>query len=277
MSDGSASTSPLDASFARLGGQGRGGLLPYLTAGFPDLDTTRALLESLGQLELAALEIGFPYSDSIADGPVIQASFYAALERGVHVADIFAAVGSLSRAVRVPLMAMVSYSIVYRTGPARFVAACRDAGMVGLIVPDISLEEVPQLAELVAEAGLRLTLLIAPTSTSQRRRQIAAACSGFVYYQSITGITGERDRLPADLAQQVAELRSFTQLPVCVGFGISRPEHVRSVCEVADGAIVGSAIVRRIMDAVAAGQSRPRLEEEVCQFVGELLTGTQRP
>lgn len=265
---------PIDASFARLRGRRRGGLLPYLTAGYPDLPTTRRLLESLDTLDLAAIEVGFPYSDSIADGPVIQSSFYAAMRQGLRVADIFMAVGELRGSLRSPLLAMVSYSIVHRFGPQRFVERCHDTGIAGMIVPDISLEEAPHLAGLLADARLRLVLLVAPTSPPRRRQQLVQACTGFVYYQSVTGITGQRDRVADDLAENVAQLRKLTDLPICVGFGISRPEHVRAVCQVADGAIVGSAIVHRIAEALKTGKSPDRLVSEVTDFVRTLLAGT---
>lgn len=257
------------ASQARLGG-----LLPYITAGYPDLGVTRELLLLLERLRVAAVEVGFPYSDSIADGPTIANSYQLALQEHLRVDDVFACVAEVRRGAAVPLVAMVSFSIVHRRGVDSFCRHAREAGFDGLIIPDLSLEEAPDVSRIADAAGLDLVMLVAPTSSPARRERIARLSRGFVYYLSVAGVTGERAALPADLARNVELLRACSALPICVGFGISRPAQVRAVCEVADGAIVGSALVRRIGDAVRAGASTPRIVEQVGDFVGELLSGT---
>lgn len=235
---------PIDALFQRLRSQGRKAFMPFLTAGDPDLAAT-AHLASILSRSGDLLEIGFPYSDPIADGPVVQASYTRALERGVHVDDIFAAVRQFAVA-ETPLVAMVSYSLIHRRGAAAFLEQAQSAGFSGAIVPDLPLEESESLGRLAAERDFKLIHLVTPTTPRERARAIAQRSTGFLYCVSVAGITGERDRLPEELLEQLAWLRRQTDLPLCVGFGISRPEHVRMLREVADGIIVGSAIVRHL-------------------------------
>ncbi len=221
-------------------------LMPFVPAGYPDLQTTVAALPALEAAGAHIIEIGIPFSDPIADGPTIQASFTAALAKGLKLADVFAAVKTARPTVSIPLVAMVSFSIVYRFGLARFLAAAREAGFNGLILPDLPPPEAQSVCDTVRAAGLHTILLVAPTTTPQRRREIGRLSSGFVYYLSVTGITGERDQLPPELAAGVADMKSLTDRPVCVGFGISLPRHVAQLKGVADGAIVGSAVVKRM-------------------------------
>ncbi|HTU21953.1 MAG TPA: tryptophan synthase subunit alpha [Gemmataceae bacterium] len=239
---------PIDALFQRLRSQGRKAFIPFLTAGDPDLAATGRLARTLADNGAHLLEIGFPYSDPIADGPVIQASYTRALERGVHVEDIFAAVRTLALP-NTPLVAMVSYSLIHRRGAEKFLEQAAAAGFSGAIVPDLPFEESETLSRQAAERDFKLIHLVTPTTPRERARAIARRSTGFLYCVSVTGITGERDRLPPELLEQLAWLRQQTDLPLCVGFGISRPEHVRTVREVADGVIVGSAFVRHLEKA----------------------------
>jgi tryptophan synthase alpha chain len=249
------------------------GLWPFLAAGYPDLDTTAAILRALAVLPIRGVELGFPFSDPIADGPVIQRAFSQALLGGVRVGEIFDMVAAVREEVDFPLLAMVSASIVYRLGIESFVGRAQAAGFDGLIVPDISLEEAPELAQHVDQAGLRLSMLIAPTTPPEREKRIAEVAGGFLYYVSVQGTTGERPELPADLADHVTELRRGTGLPVLVGFGISKPEHVRSVCTFADGAIVGSAIARRISDLLDSGGTTEAVVNDVRRSLTEMAGG----
>lgn len=204
----------------------------------------------MADLPIRGVELGIPFSDPIADGPVIQQAFSAALAGGLRVADVLAMIAEVRSLVPYPILAMVSISIVSRIGMAAFVQRSASAGLDGLIVPDVSLEEAPELAGRARGAGLRFSMLVAPTTPPERQQAIARLTSGFLYYVSVQGTTGERDRLPLDLAGRVGRLRAATGLPVLVGFGISRSDHVREVCRLADGAIVGSAIVHRMTEAV---------------------------
>lgn len=242
---------PIDQLFSRLKVDRRKAFIPFVTAGDPDLRTTARLIDELSRRGASLIEIGFPYSDPIADGSVIQASYTRALDRGVRVDEIFAAVRQLSdvesfRTRGVPLVAMVSYSLVHHRGPARFVAQAKGAGFSGAIVPDLPVDEAAELAKVAADADFKLVLLVTPTTPRNRARRIAKLSTGFLYCVSVVGITGERQALPPELLEQLKWLRTQTELPLCVGFGISQPEHVRTLRDCADGVIVGSALVKRL-------------------------------
>lgn len=257
-------------AFAELRAAGRRTLMPFVTAGYPDLETTEALLADFERRGARVCEVGIPFSDPIADGPTIQASFTEALDAGVTVAKIFDMVRRYRDAGgELALTAMGSFSIIYRHGPAEYIGQAAAAGFDGLIVPDLPVEEAGALEPLLAEAKLANVLLIAPTTPPERRIQIARRSQAFIYYVSVAGITGQRDSLPPETARGVAELRKHTDTPICVGFGIARPETVESICRVADGAIVGSAIIRRITDH--KDQPREKLVEAVGTLVGELM------
>jgi tryptophan synthase alpha chain len=232
---------------------GRGVLLPFITAGYPSLDITAQLLPALADAGGAIIEVGIPFSDPIADGPVIAASMHDALLAGCTPELAFAAVDRVRPDVKAALAAMVSYSIVERMGVQQFTARAAGAGFDGLIVPDIDMDDAPALRESCDAAGLACTLLVAPTSSTERVKRIASYCSGFVYALARAGITGERTEAP-DAAPLVKRIRACTAQPVCVGFGISTPDHVKSVCQYADGAIVGSSLVKRMQAAVQEGR-----------------------
>lgn len=239
--------------FAALRARGEIGLLPFIPAGYPDLRTTQAILPALEAAGASVVEIGIPFSDPIADGPAIQEAFAAALASGVRVRDVFSAIGEVRSRVGMPLVAMVSFSIVFRYGTERFFADARSAGFDGVLMPDLPPPEARSVCGQVRAAGLDTVLLVSPTTPAGRRAEIAGLCSGFVYYLSVTGITGERDDLPADIERNLRELRAIAQVPVCVGFGISKPEHVARLSPHADGAIAGSAFVRRIRQTAHGG------------------------
>jgi tryptophan synthase alpha chain len=239
---------PIDAMFQRLRSQGRKAFIAGLTAGDPDLAATKHLVRTLAEHGAHLIEICFPYSDPIADGPVIQASYTRALERGVHVEDIFAAARDFG-VPRTPLVAMVSFSLIHRRGPEKFLDQAQAAGFSGAIVADLPVDESEALGQLAAARDFKLIQLVTPTTPRDRAREIARRSTGFLYCVSVTGITGERDQLPAELLDQLAWLRKQTDLPLCVGFGVSRPEHVRMLRELADGVIVASAFVRHLEKA----------------------------
>ncbi len=266
-------TNRIEAGLAALAASGRKGLLPYVTAGLPDLETTERILEALAGEGVTAVELGIPYSDSIADGPVIQASFARALDRGIRVQDTLAMVKRFRQKHELPLLAMLSYSIVFRIGVERFIELVAEAGIDGLILPDLPLEEAPPVAARVAAAGLCLPMLVSPASPPERRHQIARMSTGFVYYMSVTGITGERNQLPPDLVANVHELREVSGRPVVVGFGIGTAEQVRLVCREADGAIIGSALVRRMLEAEDAGRNSAGIVQVAADAVREWMTG----
>ncbi len=261
--------SAIDTLFESLRSQGRKAFMPFVTAGDPDLDFTSALLRELVSRGSSMCELGIPYSDPIADGPVIQASYTRALDGGVHVANILDMLSQTTPEFSAPVVTMVSYSIVYRIGLAEYVARAKAAGVSGAIVPDLPVEESDALAKVCRNEDFSLIQLITPTTPRDRAKRIADQTTGFIYYVSVTGITGERTELPPEIVDNVGRLRDETDLPVCIGFGISRPDHVRMLSPVADGLIVGSAIVRRVAEAAMRG--RDVILSEIGDYVEELL------
>lgn len=255
--------------FNHLRSRKRAALMPFITAGFPSLEVTEQLIPAIEHSGASIIELGFPFSDPIADGPVIAATMHNALQKDVTPQGIFNMVKRVRTRTNLGLVAMVSDSIITRMGPEQFVSDAAAAGFDGLIVPDIDLEAARPLHGLATLHHLSFTLLIAPNSTPQRIAQLTALCSGFVYVLARVGITGERDQLDATaLAKQVQVVRQHTDLPIAVGFGISKPEHVAAVSSVADAAIVGSAVVRRLSDANPV--------ESVSAYVRELAGGLVR-
>ena len=261
----------IDSTFAALREKRQLALMPFIPAGYPNLETTAALLPALEKAGANLIEIGIPFSDPIADGPIIQAAFTAALGKGITIAEIFRAVREARPKVTIPLVAMVSFSIVFRYGLERFVAEAKAAGFDGLILPDLPPPEAASVCAKVQAGGLATTLLVAPMTTEKRRREIAKLCSGFVYYLSVSGITGERDRLPENIESNLRQLRSLTDCPVCVGFGISKPEHLAQLAPLADGAIVGSAVVKKITQLMESGASTGAIVEGVAEYCKGLL------
>jgi tryptophan synthase alpha chain len=242
-----AMTNPIDRRFASLRAAGRKAFIPFLPAGDPSLDATGRLVGEVVQRGADLVEIGFPYSDPLADGPVIQASYTRALRAGTRLEGIFAAAPSWSAAdPAVPLVGMVAYSIIFRRGVAVFLDRAKQAGFAGLIVPDLPVDEAADLATAASDRDLKLIQLVTPTTPRDRAARVAALSSGFLYVVCVTGITGARAALPETLGEQLTWLRTVTDLPLCVGFGVSQPEHARLVRPFADGVIVGSALVRHL-------------------------------
>ncbi len=253
----------IDQLFIKLRAENRKAFMPFVTAGDPDLAFTSELLKVLVKSGANICEVGIPYSDPIADGPVIQASYTRALENKVKLAGILDMLGETTPQLAAPVVTMVSYAIIYRHGIERYCDDARAAGVAGLIVPDLPVEESPELAKVCAARELNLIQLVTPTTPRERALRICETSSGFVYYVSVAGITGERTELPPELVENVGWLRGQTSLPICIGFGISRPEHVKLLAPVADGLIVGSAIVRQVADVNTDNR------QEILQRIGE--------
>jgi tryptophan synthase alpha chain len=258
----------LEAVFAANRAAGRKALAPFVTAGDPDVAATVAVLEAIAKAGASLCELGVPYSDPIADGPVIQASYTRALGKGLTLADVFDAAKQASGRVSMPILAMASYSLIFRRGIDRFVADAVAAGLAGFVVPDLPIEESDDLDTACRRAGLALVRLVTPTTPPERAEAIAKKSTGFLYCVSVAGVTGARTELPPGLIDRVKWLRSKTDVPILVGFGISSPEQVKAVAEVADGVIVGSALVRRITEA--ADQSREAMLTDVSHYVADL-------
>lgn len=263
----------IDALFAAARSEGTRVFMPFLTAGDPDLDTTQQLIlaihQAVRQKNVPLLfEIGFPYTDPIADGATIQASYTRALNRKIKVAQILDTIRQVRQQLDVPLVAMASYSLVFRSGVENFIARASQAGFDGAIIPDLPIEEADDVHALAKPRDFKIIQLISPTTRDDRAARLAKSSTGFIYYISVAGITGERDRLPEELPKRLAWLRQQTETPICVGFGISKPDHVASLKEIADGVIVGSALVRRLEnlqpgDVAGIG--------EIAKFAAELI------
>lgn len=264
--------SELDLRFSELRARGEKAFLPFITAGDPDLATTAEVLGLLARHGATFAEVGFPYSDPIADGPVIQASYTRALAHGIHVDRIMETLREYRRqAASIPIVSMVSYAIVLRHGLQAFVKLAAESRVAGLIVPDLPIEESTALAALCQSADMSLVQLVTPTTPRDRAIRIAQVSTGFLYYVSVAGITGERRELPPSVIEQVGWLREQTPLPICIGFGISTPEHVRMLEPVADGVIVGSALVRQLTRL----DSEPR--DQVLRDLGILVDALRAP
>lgn len=269
-------TNRIDAAFRRTRAANAAALMPFIAAGDPDLAATGGLIEEFARRGADLLELGIPYSDPVADGPTIQSSYVRALDQGVKLQPILEMIHQARSRCDLPILTMVSYSIVWRVGPEGYFRRAAAAGVDGVIIPELPAEEGKEAARLAESNGLHAVFLVAPTTPPERMKAIAARSRGFIYYIAIAGTTGARNELPPDLADHIARLKSVTGKPVAVGFGISGPEQVAAVAGVADGVIVGSALVRKI----AEFSSRPRAEliSAAGDFLAELARGkTRRP
>lgn len=271
--ENNVTASAISQTFNKVRDAGRMAFMPFITAGDPNLETTIEVINVLADEGVDLIEVGVPYSDPIADGPVIQASYTRALDAGFTLSKFFQSFGAADRSGWPPLVAMVSYSIVYRYGVAAFINAARQAGFSGFIVPDLPGDEAEELAKSVRAAGMDLVELLSPLTPADRVGGILANGSGFVYCIAVAGTTGEREQLPPALSRQLADLRTATDLPLAVGFGVSRPEHVEALRGKADGVIVGSAIVRRFE---RIGEAREETLAEIGRFAGEMVTACRR-
>ncbi len=267
-------TAAILAAFARAKAEGRTALIPYVMAGYPDPETSEAIAVALGEAGADLLELGIPFSDPQADGPTIQAASQKALEAGVTPATALELAGRIAARVETPLLLMTYYNPIFSYGLAHFCEAAADAGVAGLIVPDLPPEEADVLGTAVEPYGLALVYLVAPTSTEERIERIARAAEangrGFLYCVALSGVTGARDRLPEHLAEFLTRVRAHTRLPLAVGFGVSRPEHVAEIGRYADGAVVASAL----LNAVDAAPPTGRVQAAV-DFLRALREGAQ--
>lgn len=251
---------------------GTGALMPFIVAGDPRLEDLPVLLQALEAAGADAVEIGIPFSDPIADGPLIAAAMHTALERGTRVESVLEQVRGCRDSIGLPLLAMVSVSIVDRMGESSFIEALADAGFDGVIVPDADLDTIEPLVAAAESADIGFSTLLAPDTSPERTARIAATAREFVYLLARRGITGERGDAP-ELGSRVGLAREVTDLPLAAGFGIASAEHVAAVVRDADGAIVGSALVRAIEAASARGED---LAEAVIRFIEPLAMAAHR-
>src|SRR5947208_703376 len=266
----------IDSAFQQIKERGEKALIAYIMAGDPTLADTEAYVLALAQAGADIVELGVPFSDPIADGPVIQQAGERALRSGTSLKKILVTVRSLRTKTQIPLVLMAYYNSIFRYGEAAF---CRDAvpaGVDGLIVPDMPPDEAGTIHPLAAASGLDVIFLLAPTSTAEREAAVARLSRGFIYYVSLTGITGAKLLDKTDVEKKVREIRHYTQTPVAGGFGIATPDDAREVARVADGVIVGSALVKIIADGVIVSSALVKLITEGGASVTDRLSSFTR-
>lgn len=263
--------------FAALRQQGRGGLVTFVTAGDPDLSTSMEILRRLPSAGADLIELGMPFSDPMADGPVIQASSRRALQNGQTVRRTLGMVAAFRQSdPETPVVLMGYYNPIYIYGVQSFVHDAKQAGVDGLIVVDLPPEEADELSVPAAAAGMDLIFLVAPTTNDARLSRVLGYARGFVYYVSITGITGTRSASTAEISEAMERIRRHTRLPIAVGFGVKTPEQAAAVARTADAAVVGSALVAKVAEQLdASGGSMPGMVNGVISLVSSLAKGVR--
>lgn len=257
----------IDTKFKELKSQGKKALIVYLTCGYPDIATTEKLVLELEKRGADILELGVPFSDPLADGPIIQEASSYALKKKIGLKDIFSLVKRLRQKSQIPICLMGYYNPIFSFGQVKFVNQAVKSGVDGVIIPDLPPEEDLWLVSLAKRAGFKTIFFLSPTSSPKRIKYISQAATGFIYYVSLTGVTGVRQALPLDLTQNVNVIKRYTQKPLCVGFGVSTLEHVRAIGKVADGAIIGSAVIKVIREHIG----KKDLVARVGRFVKNLI------
>jgi tryptophan synthase alpha chain len=263
LSQSAAGHRRLADTFDRIRAEGATGLVTYVTAGDPDLPRTAGILRALDRAGADVLEVGVPFSDPLADGPVIQRATERALAAGTTLAGVLDLIAEVRPDVRAPIVIFSYANPILRFGAERFADRAREAGVDGVLVLDLPLEEAGDFRYMLAARAIDTILLLSPTTTDARLRKAADVGSGFLYAISRLGVTGARDRLAEGAQEMVERIRRVSRLPVALGFGISKPEHVREVGQWADAAVVGSALVNVIAGAGAAADLDTRVEEYV--------------
>jgi tryptophan synthase alpha chain len=258
-------------TFTNLRLKGQKALIPYVSCGDPSLEFTEQLVLKLVEAGADLVELGVPYSDPVADGPTIQKASQRALAGGITLEKIFQLAARLRSRMETPLILMTYYNPIYRFGLERFVSRAQEAGIDGLIVPDLPPEEARILKQITDPAEIDLIFLAAPTSTAERMEKIAALARGFIYCVSVTGVTGSRENIASGLEAFLAQIRSHTDLPLAVGFGIKSPETAGKAAAIADGVIVGSSLIERIEENLPLVKDEPeRVINEVCAYLASL-------
>ena len=256
----------IDKKFKQLKRLGRKAFIAYITAGDPAIAVTKGLVLALASSGVDIIELGIPFSDPLADGPTIQAASQRALRKKITLSRIFELVKTLRKETDIPVIFMTYYNPVLRYGPERFMKDCKRNGVDGVIVPDLPFEEARELVRFARRCKVATINLIAPTSTPRRIRELIKNSTGFLYYVSLTGVTGARKKLPAEVASRVRSIKSMTTKALCVGFGVSTPAQAKSIAKAADGVIVGSSIIK----VIEANLGRGDLIKRVAGFSARL-------
>jgi tryptophan synthase alpha chain len=236
----------IDQKFTELRKAKKKAFIAFITAGDPDLPATEEIVLALEKAGADIVELGVPFSDPLADGPTIQAASYRSLQKGTTLKKILATVKRIRARSDVPIALMTYYNPVFHFGEKAFVEQAKAAGVDGVIIPDLPLEEAGNLRRFAMKDGLATIFFVAPTTTPDRLKPVVKAATGFIYYVSVAGVTGARKAVASEIAAKIRLVKALTDKPVCVGFGVSTPEEARAIARVADGVIVGSAIVKEI-------------------------------
>ena len=237
--------------------------IPFITAGYPKLESTVELISALENGGADLIEIGIPFSDPMADGPTIQRASGRALKKKTNLTSILRLVREIRKKSEIPIALMSYFNPIFNYGAKKFVKTAKAAGVDGVIIPDLPPEEATELLKVAKKNNFNCVFLLAPTSTAKRIRLVLKKSSGFIYYVSLTGVTGARRRLPAQVVSQVRKIKRASKKPVCVGFGISSEKQVRAIASVSDGVILGSAVIR----VIEKNLSRPGLVKKTTNFV----------
>jgi tryptophan synthase alpha chain len=237
----------VQSRFNELREQKRKAFIPYIMGGYPELDSTGELIKLLAGCGADFIEVGVPFSDPLADGPVIQQAAVQSLKNGCTLEKLLGSLKEATRVIKTPIILMMYYNMIFQRSPARFFQEIQEAGCAGLIIPDLPPDEAGEVRKLAEDYQIGLCFLTAPTSSEPRIMQAAEASTGFLYAVSLKGVTGVRNELAPELPAFVHKITSLTQKPVAVGFGISTPEQAATVAQLADGVIIGSAVIKAIM------------------------------
>ncbi|MCX7747522.1 MAG: tryptophan synthase subunit alpha [Clostridia bacterium] len=256
--------SKIGAKFSELKEKGKKALITFVTAGDPDIKTTVEIVKEMEKQGADIIELGIPYSDPIAEGPVIQQANERALKHNIKIKDIMEAVKEIRKEVKVPILYLLYFNCILQYGPERFFEDCVNAGVDGLIVPDLPFEEKDEIGSVAEKYNLDIITLVSPTS-NERIEQITKNAKGFLYCVSSLGVTGVRKDFDTDFDTFFSYIDKFTRIPTALGFGISTPEHIRKLKKYADGLIVGSAVVKQV--------ERSTTPEEAVKNVGEFVRG----
>ena len=238
----------IDQKFHALRGQNKKAFIVFITCGYPNLNITKKLILEFAKIGVDIIELGVPFSDPLADGPIIQEASQTALKRGVNLNDILNLVKNVRKDIDIPICLMTYYNPIFCFGEERFARKAAACGVDGIIIPDLPPEEGNSFIRLANKFDLDTIFFLSPTSTHERIKFISGVSQGFIYYVSLTGVTGPRENLPLDLVHNLKIIKKNITKPVCVGFGVAKPSHVRQIYKIADGVIVGSAIIKKIKE-----------------------------
>ncbi len=262
----------IEEKFKELREEGKHALIAYVTCGDPDIDTTKKIIKILVEAGVDLIELGMPFSDPLADGPTIQMASSIALKNNISLNRVLSLARDIRKSVSIPLVIMSYYNPIFHYGIRNFISEAKKSHIDGLIIPDLPPEEAHQIEMFARKMNIDTIYFISPTSTNRRINTIIKHSKGFIYYLSLTGVTGERKTLPEGIKKDIIKIKRLTNKPVCVGFGISSADQVKDICQIADGVIVGSAIINRIHQ----DKSKTGIFEDVKSFVKKLADAAHR-